>query len=182
MRPFTRKLLTGLAVLSLGAAPVLAQGNPMGHGHGHGPRGGHDFGMMLEHMAYRLDLTDEQLDQIREMAEETRAANEGNREELRNAHDVLADLLHAESFDEAAIRVAAEDLAAAQTEMILSHAWLIRDVRGVLTPEQLEEFEQMRAQHQGMGMGKGQRRGHGHHGRGQGRSGGYGQDTGQAEE
>lgn len=178
--PLARTVLTGLAAICLVAAPVLAQGGPMGQGPN--PHGPHDPGMMIRHMADQLELTEAQRDQVRAILEQNKAANQGNREAVRLAHEALAELLHAETFDEVAIRAVADDLAAAQTEMLLSHAWIVRDLRGVLTPEQLEEFQQMQGQRKG--ANKGARRGSGHGGHGHGRHdcSGSGSDDGDTDE
>jgi protein CpxP len=128
---------------------------------GHGP---HDAEFMLQHMATELELTDQQLDQAHQIFNQHKGENEAARESMRAAHDALADLMHAEVFDETAIRAAAEDVAAAQTEMIISHAMVMRDLRDLLTPEQLDRFQEMRQMHRGAKAGKGH--GHGHRGHG----------------
>ena len=153
------------AVFALAALPALAQGGPMGHG----PHGGgmHGHGEFLAHMIHRLDLTDAQRDQIHQIMQKTQQETEPSREAMRAAHEVLADLMHAEVYDEASIRAAAEQVAAAQAEMIVAHARALRDARNVLTPEQLEQFQQMherRREHKGE-LG-GTERGRGRHGHG----------------
>ena len=158
-----RSFLIVLGVILVAVAPALAQRGGMGHGPHHGQ---HDGEFMLQHMATELDLTDEQLDQAHQILDQHKAENESSRESVRSAHDVLADLMHAEIFDETAIRAAAEELAAAQTEMIVAHAMVMRDLRDLLTPEQLDQFEEMRQMHRGSKAGKGrdcEHRGHGYH-------------------
>jgi protein CpxP len=158
-----RSFLIVLGVAVITAAPALAQWGGMGHGRHHGP---HDAEFMLQHMATELELTDEQVDQAHQILDQHKIENETARESVRAAHDTLADLMHADSFDETAIRVAAEELAAAQTEMIVAHAMVMRDLRDLLTPEQLDRFEEMRQMHRGAQSGKGQgqgNRGHGYH-------------------
>jgi Spy/CpxP family protein refolding chaperone len=86
---------------------------------------------------------------------------------MRAGHETMADLMHAETIDEAAIRGVAEEIAAAQVELMVAHARAMVEMRQVLTPEQLEQFLQMRRQYPQMSGMKG---GHGHgfrHGAGQ---------------
>jgi protein CpxP len=164
-------LITALAVVALAAAPASAQRGPMGHGMGH--RGEmHGHGEMLKHMVEHLDLSETQREQIHRILEQRQADSEATRETMRAAHDTLADLMHAEVFDEAAIREAAAEVAAVRTEMIVEHARAFNDIRRVLTPEQLEQFQQMHQRHrermeesgrEGRGVGRGRHgRGHGH--------------------
>ena len=159
--PTIRSFLVVLGALVIAAAPALAQHGWRGHGLHHGP---HDAEFMLQHMATELELTDEQLDQAQQILDQHESENEAARQSVRSAHDVLAELMHAESFDETAIRAAAEELGAAQAEMIVAHAMVLRDLRELLTPEQLDRFTQMRQMRQGAKAGKGGGRGHRHHG------------------
>ena len=168
-RMFLRLAFSAIAVAALTAAPAVAQPGPMGPG----PHGGgmHGQGEFLAHMLHRLDLSDAQRDQIHQIMDRTRQETESNRDTMRSAHDTLAELMHAEVFDEASIRAAAEQVAAAQAEMIVAHARALRDVRQLLTPEQLVPFQQMlerRQEHRDemgdMGRGRGYR--HGRHGHG----------------
>jgi Spy/CpxP family protein refolding chaperone len=169
-RRFSLRLAFGcFAVVALAALPALAQGGQMGHG----PHGGgmHGHGELMAHMIHKLDLSDTQRDQVHQIFEQTQKETELNRETMRVAHEVLADLMHAEAYDEASIRAAAEEVAAAQAELIVAHARALRDVRTVLTPAQLEQFQQMQELHRehkgeldGMERGRGRR--HGRHGHG----------------
>jgi Spy/CpxP family protein refolding chaperone len=133
----------------------------------------HGPGEFMAHMIHKLDLSDVQRDQVDQIFEQTRKETELPRASMRAAHGVLADLMHAEDYDEASIRAAAEEVAAAQAELIVAHARALRDVRDVLTPEQLEQFQQIQERHREqmeepgeMGRGRGHR--HGRHGHGKG--------------
>ena len=59
---------------------------------------------MFERVAERLELTAEQQEQIQGILEDYRPQFEGSRDLMRNARTVLHDRIHAELFDEAAIR------------------------------------------------------------------------------
>ena len=163
----TGTLLTVFAVTALAVAPVLAQGGP--HGHGSHP-GMADHGRMMQHVFDSLGLTDEQQDQVHQIMQQSRDETEPTREATRAGHEMMADLMHAETIDEAAIRGVAEEIAAAQVELMVAHARAMVEMRQVLTPEQLEQFQQLRRQHpqmkgmrgSGKGRGCGSRHGHGY--------------------
>jgi len=156
-RTGTRSLfLFTIAAAALLVAPALAQPGPMGRG-GHGP---HEPGMGLDRMIRHLDLTEEQRQQLEQLQARHRDATRAVRDQLRAAHERFAELAHAETLDEAALREAAAEMAELRSEMMLSRVSMRREVDAILTPEQLEQLQQMR-----------QGRRHGPGGRGPGRGG-----------
>jgi Spy/CpxP family protein refolding chaperone len=157
-------LLATLAVAALVLAPAMAQGRPGGHGPNHGMA---DHGRMMARIFDQLDLSDEQRDQIHQIMEQSRDETRPTRDAMRAGRESMADLMHAETIDEAAIRDVAEEIAAGQVELMVAHARAMSEMREVLTPEQLEQFRQMRQQRMQMqgqrGRGKGHKHGY-HHG------------------
>ena len=111
-----------------------------GAGH-HGGPGGH-----IAHLAEKLDLTEEQRTEIRGLMEAQRDANAEQRQALRTAKQALREAVHAETFNEGAIRQASADVAALEVEQAVDRAELYQSIRQVLTPAQLEELEQLKAQ------------------------------------
>ena len=159
-------IITALAAVALLAAPVLAQGGPMKPGRCAG-HGAHGPGMGLHRGLEQLDLSAEQREQLEQIRarhqEETRLSHD----QLQAAHERFADLAHAETLDETALREAAATMAEARTEMMIARAGMMNEIRQILTPEQLEQFQQMRQRRGGMMRGQGRgpgRGGHGPHG------------------
>lgn len=153
--------------LLLAALPVAAfaagHGPGFGPGKGHGPHGGFGAGHMAEHLAERLDLSQAQRDQIRTIHEGYREQADLLMETVKTARQDLGDRIHAELFDEAAIREAAGRLAAAEADLAVLRARIVSDLRQVLTPEQAAEAREL---HEWMREFAGSHRGHPRGGRG----------------
>ena len=135
-------IIGGLALL-LAALPALAE--PRGHGRGGGPGGpGLMDGHRLEHLALRLELSDGQREELRQAFADRFEAGAETRRALFEARRALGEQIHADSFDEAAIRQAAAAVAALEADMAVERARGAQQLRQILTPEQLAELEQMR--------------------------------------
>jgi protein CpxP len=129
-------------VLVLLATPVLAQGGP-GRGPGHGHFHGADS-PMHERVLEQLDLTDDQREQIDQLIADHRTAMKDRREQMRERRTAMRDLMHADEFDEAAIRDAAMAIAEAEADVAVERARLRHEIHALLTPEQQEKAAQMR--------------------------------------
>jgi Spy/CpxP family protein refolding chaperone len=155
-----------LAAAALLVAPVLAQPGPM-KANCRGSHGAHGPGMGLNRMIEYLDLSAEQQEQMQQLRARHRDETEEVRDRLRAAHDRFADLAHAETLDETALREAASEMAGARAEMMVSRAAMRNEMRQILTPEQLERFEQMDRRNRGRmderGRGRGAFGPHGPH-------------------
>ena len=92
----------------------------------------------------RLNLTPEQLTQLREIRRESEveARNLGRR--LRLARRALDEAIYADALDERAIEERARELSAAQSALVRLRTQTELRVRRVLTPEQLQTFRQLR--------------------------------------
>lgn len=162
-----RAATIAIALLALLAVPAITIAAP--HRHGHGPHGEPGPGEMMRMIADRLDMTEEQRAQVRELHEQHREAMQAQREQLREAQRQLADQIHAATLDEGAIRNAAATVAALKADHAVAKAALHQEVRALLTPEQREQFSEMQERHrERMEEGKGfrGRGGHGPHGPG----------------
>jgi Spy/CpxP family protein refolding chaperone len=156
----TTRLIPILAVLILVSGVVLAQG------WGRGPHGPGEPGERhMERVLERLDLTEEQRAELEQKLPQFRETIQPSMERLREARASMNDLIHAEQLDEGAIRQAAAEVAEIEADVAVARAQHFQEMRQILTPEQLEELQQMRKQ-------RGERRGP----RGRGpQGGGYGQ-------
>ena len=129
----------GLALLA-SALPALAQ--PKGHGpHGPGP-GMEDHG--LERLAERLELSDGQVEELRQAFAARSEQGAEVRRGLFEARRALEAQIHGDSFDESAIRAAAAGLAALEADMAVERARQVQKLGEILTTEQLAELQQMR--------------------------------------
>lgn len=111
-------------------------------GRGGGRRGG--FGPFGRFGA-ELNLSDAQIEQMRQIQERYRAtfqAQRQNRVQERRAFDPLA----GGAFDEAAIRAAAQERADAQVEREVAQARMTYEMYNVLTPEQKAQLQAARQQ------------------------------------
>lgn len=148
-------LAAALLALPAMAHPPREEGGP-GEPYGLGPR--------AARMAEHLELSDGQRQELEELMAERHAAGADSWRALAAARRALADQVRAESFDEAAIRAAAAELAALEADLAVARARHAQRLREILTPEQLERFEELqelRAERRGP---RGHRR-HPRHGR-----------------
>lgn len=127
-----------LAVMLLGG--LAAAGGPGAHRGGKGP------GMMgpgggLRALLGELNLSEEQKTAIRGIVQSERATIEPLREQAVEARRELARVSHASTFDEAAVREAADRAAKAQANLAVERARIMARVREQLTPEQLQSLD-----------------------------------------
>lgn len=92
----------------------------------------------------RLDLSAEQRAEIRDIVGDHREELAGELAAVRNARSALFDQIHADSFDEAAVRAQAAAVATAEAELAVTRATLVHELRAVLTEEQQLEAAAMR--------------------------------------
>jgi protein CpxP len=127
----------------MASGAVFAQG-PGGRG-GRGGRGGvgpGDLGLPLA----RLNLSDTQRQQIRDLTEKRRQEGEPIQQRLRMAMEARRSAMDASPVNEGAIRATTADLVAAETDAAILQAHLRADVLAVLTPEQQDQLKKLQAQ------------------------------------
>ncbi len=145
-----RNLMIAICGLVLLAAslPALAQGRG-------DRRGGRGAGVMdghrLEHLALRLDLSDGQREELKQAFIARSEAGDETRRGIFEARRALEERIHADSFDEAAVREAASALAALEADAAVERARQAQKMRQILTPEQLAELDEMREERRGRG-------------------------------
>jgi len=140
---YTKKMIgafaLAFAILAAGAVGFAQHGDKRGGG---GHRGG--FGRMF----HGLDLTETQQTQIQQIAERYRQNNKQIRGERRGDDGDRYDALASGTFDEAAVRAAAQAHAAKRVEMEVAHARMMSEMYAVLTSEQKTKIAEMRQQHE----------------------------------
>ena len=135
--------LTALVAVLLGVTLALAQGpglaGPLGRGAGPG-----DFGAAP--LLRGLNLTDAQQQQVRQLADQMRTQSRPVVEEVRKAEQARRDAMEAVPVDEGRIRSVMQQLGQAQTEFSILQARFHSDVYALLTPEQQEQAQKLRAE------------------------------------
>ncbi|HKQ51008.1 MAG TPA: Spy/CpxP family protein refolding chaperone, partial [Pyrinomonadaceae bacterium] len=152
-----KRIITGAvlaAVVALAGVAGFAQQEQGAQGQGKQERGWHrkggeDRGMrggFGGRMFEKLNLTDAQREQMKQIAtryhEGFKAQRQANRGERRGGFDAL----NGGTFDEAAVRAAAQARANAQVEMEVQRAHMMFEMYNVLTPEQKAQLAAERQQ------------------------------------
>ena len=132
-----RALTVLLGVSSLGSAALLAQTGPRGFGHRE-PGGMHQ----VQEILGTLSLTSDQQAAIDKLFTTHRDAARDGMNEFMTAQKALADQIHAETLDEAAIRQAAATVAGLEADRAVAEATMLSQIRAQLTPEQKAQFQQ----------------------------------------
>jgi len=100
---------------------------------GHGPQG--------DRLAKALDLSKEQTEQVKAIFLKHRDEIAPLRKEMVSGRRELRNLTQAEKTDEAAIREQAKKIAATSGDLAVHRAKMAREVRAMLTPEQIRKFQ-----------------------------------------
>lgn len=108
----------------------------------------------LDAVAAKLELSAEQRKQVAGLLTEALPVLEARALELATAHVEQLERVHAEEFDEAAIRAASVRAGATQAEFAVAAARLLRDCHAVLTPEQLARLGEFHVLQRCEGVGE----------------------------
>ena len=133
-------LTTSLVVFS--QQPPRPPRGPMGpgaFGGPGGPGGPREFGPFGP-FGRELNLADDQKTQIKNIQDSFRDSNKALFDQMRALHENQADPMRG-TFDEAAVRSAAEARAKIQVELEVSHARMMSQVLSVLTAEQKAQLQ-----------------------------------------
>lgn len=158
----SKKIMGGLALagaFALTGVVGLAQ-QQSNQGPGGGERGGREWrhkggkegrgheGGFAGRFAEKLNLTDAQKEQMKQIAARHRESTKALREQMRQSRGGGADagLLSGGTFNESAVRSAAQARANAQVEMEVARARMMSEMYAVLTPEQKAQLATERQQ------------------------------------
>jgi len=143
-------VVVGVAgALVLAAAVVVFSQGPRGPRPGGFP-GGPGFHDGLGPMARDLNLTDDQKAQVKKIAESFRENDKALHDQMRALHESDPDPMSG-TFDEAAVRAAAEARGKIQIELEVSHAKMMSQIASVLTAEQKAQLAAKRQQFERQG-------------------------------
>lgn len=146
--PTAAAALAGTALLATGLHaqdPAAASPSPDEAAGGHYHRGGgwhgHGHGGGLRRIREALGLTDTQTQQIRDIFKANRDQVRPLVQSLMTEKRAERALIQAATVDEPAIRAQAAKVAAVEADLAVEHARIANQVRGVLTPEQVQKVQ-----------------------------------------
>lgn len=133
------KFAAAALALLLSAGAALAQSAPPPHGHGGGAFGGPMFGFF----GHRLDLTDAQKTQIKDIMTKEKPTIKPLVQQMGQGQSQLRQLELSGNFDEAQARTIATQQSQTMTELAVQHARIEAELIQVLTPDQKTKLAQM---------------------------------------
>ena len=141
-----RNLIMAGTMAAIMAGAMGAAG--LTHASGYGDRdrcdykGEHRGGM--KHMMKELDLTKEQRQTLRKFKSESREQMKNNREQMMELRKQLHEEAISEDYDSAKVRELADKKAKLMSDMLVKKMESMQRIRKELTPEQQEEFDEMK--------------------------------------
>lgn len=143
-----RNLIIGSILAgSIGVAGLAQACGGPGGGFGGGFRGGDHEGRggdRMMHVMKKLDLTKEQRESVRNIKRETRDQMELKRDEMFDIRQALHKQVSADNYDAAKVRELADAMSKIVSDITVKRIETMQKVRQQLTPEQQEEFDEMK--------------------------------------
>lgn len=139
-----RNLIIGSILAgSIGVAGLAqACGGPGGGGFRGSNHDGHGGDRMM-HVMKKLDLSKEQRESMRNIKRDTRDQMESKRDEMFDIRQALQKQVRADNYDAARVRELADAKAKIMADITVQRIETMQKIRKQLTPEQLEEFNEM---------------------------------------
>jgi Spy/CpxP family protein refolding chaperone len=134
--------ILAISVLALGAIFVVAQKGETNKGKFNKGFGGRGFG--FGRMAEKLNLSEEQKAQIKQITETEKARVEPIFAALRENHQKLEDLTADGSFDEAKVQALAAEQGTLSAQLIVEKERTKSQIFQILTLEQREQAKQLK--------------------------------------
>ncbi len=132
---------TGIRILTIGAAVLLAVAAAIAQGrHGYGGPGG-DF----HHMLKQLDLTSAQHDQVKAIWAKEKPTLQPLMQQMRQNHSAMSALEASGPFDEAKTRALATQNSQTMIELQVEHERIKSEIMQILTAEQKTKLAQIEA-------------------------------------
>ena len=144
-----RKSLLGVVV----AAAILVGGiwagrlaaGPLGHGHRYSAR------QIFSRVADRLDLSDTQREQVREILKSHKDAILASMQGVRTSRSALRQATDADPMDEGAIRTRAAELGRAEADASVLRALIRAEILPILNDDQKQKMAAFRTRVEGSG-------------------------------
>ena len=145
-----KQTLLGMALASAMTLSAMAmaapQGGPEAGGHGHGGRHGQHHGAMG--MLHKLNLTDAQKAQVKQLMQTARTQNKPQRDDLRQQRRAFETMTPDQVGYQAAAGRLAQAEGQATTQRVQQRATLRAQIYALLTPAQKAQAATMQAQRQ----------------------------------
>lgn len=125
--------VAGLAQACGGPGGGFRGGNHEGHG-----------GDRMMHVMKKLDLSQEQRELVRNIKRDSRDQMESKRDEMFDIRQALQKQVSADTYDAAKVRELADAKSKIMADITVQRIETMQKVRQQLTPEQLEEFDEMK--------------------------------------
>lgn len=143
-----KKTLMMVLVMVMMLAPVAWAGHhgKAGYSSGGGSPGqgfnspGYGAGMGPLGALHGLDLSEQQTEQIAAVLEKHKDAHADVRRQMRDARRSLNEAIHAENFDEARVRKAAQALSNQFADFSVHRARVFSEIRPILTDDQIAQM------------------------------------------
>lgn len=116
----------------------------------------HDSGSHMKQMTKELGLTSAQTAQVKDIFAKNRDLAKPQMDKLKVERKAMHALIHADAIDEAAIRAQSAKVAVVQADLAINRAQMVKQVRALLTPEQVQKFKALSDK---MAQGMGERHG-----------------------
>ena len=129
-------LVFSILFLGISSASVQAFDHPM--------TGKRNFGMK---MLNRLNLSESQQTRVNEILTKHQEETEAIRARLHEARQQLHSAISTDQFNETGVRQAWQQLSPLLEEMMVLRATVMSSVKSVLTPDQLNQYEQLKTTH-----------------------------------
>ncbi len=140
----TKIFIAAVALILLGAAAVSQTIHRAAYGHGGGMFSGH----MLGFFAHRLDLTDAQQSQVKDIMAKEKPALKPLLLQLALANHQMRQFEENGNFDEAQVRTLAAQQSQTITELIVQKARIESEMIQVLNPDQKTKFKELMDKHE----------------------------------
>jgi periplasmic protein CpxP/Spy len=152
---------SGALAQNTGGSPgpsMQQRGGPEGRGRFGGPGGPGPLGVFGP-MLRQLNLTDDQQQRLRSIAESHRDEMRALADRNRPAHEALQQAITSGTVDEGTIRARSAEVAAGDADMAILQARIYADAVQVLTPDQQAQLKKLQAEmkEHGPGRGRGQK-------------------------
>ena len=143
MKAAIKSILAITAIVSAIAMAPMTASAYMGDD---GPPPGGNHGSHFKKMAKELQLTDQQKQQLKEIFAKNRPQAEPLMKQMQAERRALRALIQADTIDEAAIRAQSAKVAAVEADMAVHHARVAKEIRAILTPEQIAKEKELQAE------------------------------------
>ena len=133
---------TGIWIIALAIAAFIAYGSTAMAGKK--GRGGKGRGGPLK-VLKTLDLTEDQETRIKEIVGKQRGEVRSQRDQMIPAREALEKAIHSDQFNESAVRQAFKEVVKNREEMVVLRAKMMSEIRSILTPDQVRQWDDHRA-------------------------------------